>query len=156
MISLAFLNILRDKKSLVTVGILKSLPQFFNQMICAFAYNMNQLSQLWKALELVNDHGFVVSMSIPTLVAPVVASISVPEIWSPAMVTTREVILAPKLLLDQLNDNVVNLSTRGTSHSPFPAKRVRSDHTSIPIGEGSPKLDRLVEGGDPDTQSPFF
>lgn len=51
---------------------------------------MNQLSQLRKALELANDKGFVVGLSIPMQVTPIFASTSVLEAQIPTVVTTSK------------------------------------------------------------------
>lgn len=56
------------------------LSAFFNQSICAFVDNMNQLCQLQKALELENNHDLTIRLSILELVAPVVAYVSSPDV----------------------------------------------------------------------------
>lgn len=153
MISLVLMNIQRDKSFLVMMGIQVT---FFNQVICVFAYNMNQLSQLQKDLEFANNQRLTVGLSISTSVAPVVAFVSVLDVRVSTIVTALETVLVPNPKLGQSDVDIMYLSNKGASHFPSPAKRVRNNSLFTPIGKGYPKQDSLVEDGERDALTYFF
>lgn len=56
---------------------------------------MNQLSQLRKELELANDQGLTIGLSVPVPVAHVIASTSIPGVGALVVVTASEMVLVP-------------------------------------------------------------
>lgn len=93
---------------------------------------MNQLNQLRKALELTNEQGMNVGLSIPVLVAPVVSSIFVLNVHVSAVMTSSEMVPILNLELGQSDADIADSLAQGSSISPSPAKRGRVDNLSTP------------------------
>ncbi|CAI8614182.1 unnamed protein product [Vicia faba] len=79
-----------------------SISPFFNHITCVFIDNMNQLSQLRKALASANDQGLTIGLSVPVpghlpLLLLLFRRLEFLLVISPEVVKTTVPVLVPKM-----------------------------------------------------------
>lgn len=119
------------------------MPHFYfiPSNLC-FADIMNQLSQLRKALALINDQGLTTGLFIPVSATLVIAYTSISEAQIPVVVIALQVVktivlvLTPKM--HQSATATIDFSTRGPPPSPSPTNRGQGDSLYTPVKQVLP------------------